>query len=111
MDNYSATQQILGAQLGGVMQCGSGIDKQRDASQVDEAFKEHAYLLNQLSEELAVSRDRFRAVLMPEAPTGCPSEASPEPIRSPLAQAIVGHSRMVHTMLLELRSINDRSTV
>lgn len=86
-------------------------DPNEAVSQVDEALEEHAKVLSQLSEELIRSRQCFRAVLLPDAPTGCPSEVSPAPIRSPLAEAIAGQTQLARTMLLDLRSINNRSTV
>lgn len=86
-------------------------DPNEAVSQVDEALEEHAKVLSQLSEELIRSRSCFRAVLLPDAPTGCPNEASPAPIRSPLAEAIAGQTHLARTMLLDLRSINNRSTV
>lgn len=80
-------------------------------SQVDEVLEEHAKALIQLSEELIRSRQCFRAVLLPDGAEGCNSPGEPEPMRSPLAQAIVGQTQLVRSMLLDLRSLNNRSTV
>lgn len=80
-------------------------------SQVDEVLEEHAKALSQLSEELIRSRQCFRAVLLPDGAEGCNSPCEPEPMRSPLAQAIVGQTQLVRSMLLDLRSLNNRSTV
>ncbi|MEG0182013.1 MAG: hypothetical protein RR704_00955 [Stenotrophomonas sp.] len=86
-------------------------DPNEAVSQVDEALEEHAKVLSQLSEELIRSRSCFRAVLMPDVPTGCTNEASPVPILSPLAETITGQTKLARTMLLDLRSLNNRSTV
>jgi len=80
-------------------------------SQVDEVLAQHANLLTELSEELIRARQCFRAVLLPDGPEGCASPGEPEPMRSPLAQAIVGQTQLVRSMLLDLRSLNNRSTV
>lgn len=80
--------------------------------QVTEALEEHASLLSELSEELINTRNRFYAVLMPDAPTSCGNEAGGAvPILSPVAEIIVGQSSLVRTMLRDLRNINSRSTV
>lgn len=86
-------------------------DPNEAVPQVYEVLEQHAQVLNQLSEELIRTRQSFGAVLLPDAPTACPTEASPAPIRSPLANVIADQTHLARTMLLDLRSINNRSTV
>lgn len=86
-------------------------DPNEAVSQVDEVLEEHAKALSQLSEELIRARQCFRAVLLPEGAEGCASPGEPTPMRSPLAQAIVSQTQLVRSMLLDLRSLNNRSTV
>ncbi|WP_315386598.1 hypothetical protein [uncultured Stenotrophomonas sp.] len=86
-------------------------DPNQRVSEVDEALEEHAKVLSQLSEELIRARQCFRAVLLPDAPTGCPNDASPAPIRSPLVEAIAGQTQLARSILIDLRTLNNRSTV
>lgn len=86
-------------------------DPNRAVSQIDEVLGEHAELLSDLSKELVRARKCFDAVLFPEAPADASADVSPVRIGSPLAEAIAGQTRLVRTMLMDLRSINNRSTV
>lgn len=96
----------IGAALGG------SPESCNEVSQIDELLTEHAGLLSQLSGEIALTRKRFDVVLLPESPKkeACANPV-PCPARSALGYAIKKQSDLVRSMLSDLRSINDRSTV
>ncbi|MDV3515184.1 hypothetical protein [Stenotrophomonas sp. C1657] len=89
------------------------IEQEKAVSQVDELLTEHARLLSDLSDEIARARHCFDVVLLPEPPT-CNSASpnvDPSPAHSALGYAIKDQSDRVSSMLADLRSITDRSTV
>lgn len=88
-------------------------EPERSVSQIDELLMEHAGLLSALSNEIVLTRKRFDSVLLPECPKGesaC-AQGVPVPARSALGYAIKDQSELVRSMLSDLRSINERSTV
>lgn len=84
----------------------------REPSQVEAALAEHIALLNDLSNELIQTKRCFASVLIPEhEATGACSNTAPSPAKSPLCYAITSQSELLRSMLADLRSINNRSTV
>lgn len=106
MINSNEGQQWVSASLGDTRPA-------KEISQVDELLTEHASLLSALSSEIVQTRKRFDVVLLPEclkAESTC-AQGAPVPARSALGYAIKEQSELVRSMLSDLRSINERSTV
>ncbi len=93
--------------------CTSDETKSAPQSQIHSLLDEGRDLMNELSEEIDRAFRQFEPVLMPISPdnTGPGEQIVPQPIQSEIGDLLSGRNRAMRSLIGQLRSINNRSTV